>query len=183
MGLEGHQKKEIIEALKSTFPNRNELVMMLSLELDMGESEVPDDSSYNFVVFKLIERFESQDRIAKLIEGACRANPGNPNLQKVAKTMKVSSDILPASQPNVRDNSTSPTLTGVAAIKRDALTKRLRNIQEEYNTVNKQIDTELDNVNRERLQRKANAFLEEIQKLENEIYYLYVDEYKHEVLH
>ncbi|KYC38738.1 hypothetical protein WA1_36850 [Scytonema hofmannii PCC 7110] len=86
MGLEGYKKKELMEALKSAFPNRNELVMMLSLELDMEESEVPDNSSYNFVVFKLIERFESQDRIQKLLEGACRANPGNLDLQKVAKT-------------------------------------------------------------------------------------------------
>ncbi|GAA6615826.1 effector-associated domain EAD1-containing protein [Scytonema sp. NUACC26] len=93
MGLEGHQKKEIMEALKSAFPNRNELVMMLSLELDMRESEVLDNSSYNFVVFKLIERFESQDRIQELIEGACRANPGNLDLQKVAKKMKTPSEI------------------------------------------------------------------------------------------
>ncbi len=89
MGLKGYKKKELIEALKSAFPNRNELVMMLSLELDMGESEVPIDSSYDFVVFKLVEQFESQDRIQELIEAACRANPGNPNLQKVLEFVKV----------------------------------------------------------------------------------------------
>ncbi|KYC38747.1 hypothetical protein WA1_36895 [Scytonema hofmannii PCC 7110] len=56
-----------------------------------------------------------------------------------------------------------------AAIQRDALRQRLSNIQEEYKTVNKQIDTEIDNVNRDRLQRKASSLFEEMQKIEREI--------------
>jgi vacuolar-type H+-ATPase subunit D/Vma8 len=61
------------------------------------------------------------------------------------------------------------TLSGVAAVKRDNLIKRLSNLQEEYTTVNKQIDTEIDNVNRDRLQRKADSLFEEMQKIENDI--------------
>ncbi|GAB1544160.1 hypothetical protein NUACC21_68360 [Scytonema sp. NUACC21] len=169
MSLQGDRKKEILKALKSAFPNRQELVMMLSLELDIKESEVPDDSSYNFVVFKLVEQLESQNRIQELIEGACRANPGNPALQQVAKTMKTPSKILPESQANEKNNSAAPTLSGVAAIKRDALTKRLINLQEEYNAVNKQIDTEIDERNRLILERRASHLLEDMEKIENEI--------------
>ncbi len=56
-----------------------------------------------------------------------------------------------------------------AALHRNTLTKRLTNLQEEYETVNKQIDTEIDSVNRERLQRRASGLFEEMEKLENKI--------------
>ncbi len=60
-------------------------------------------------------------------------------------------------------------------IKRDTLRQCLSNIQEEYQTVNKQIDTEIDNANRERLQRKASSLFEEMQKIEKEINQLDLD--------
>ncbi|NJM73247.1 MAG: hypothetical protein HC862_25680 [Scytonema sp. RU_4_4] len=41
MGLSGETIRNIREALKSAFPNRDELVMMLRTELDIPESEVP----------------------------------------------------------------------------------------------------------------------------------------------
>jgi formylglycine-generating enzyme required for sulfatase activity len=55
------------------------------------------------------------------------------------------------------------------AIKRNTLRQRLGSIQEEYKTVNKQIDTEIDNANRDRLQRKADSLFEEMQKIERDI--------------
>ncbi|GAB1544159.1 hypothetical protein NUACC21_68350 [Scytonema sp. NUACC21] len=55
------------------------------------------------------------------------------------------------------------------AIKRDALMKRLKNLQEEYNIVNKQIDTEIDERNRLILERRASNLSEEIDKIDREI--------------
>ncbi|NMF66171.1 SUMF1/EgtB/PvdO family nonheme iron enzyme [Brasilonema octagenarum] len=85
MGLSGETIRKIREALKSAFPNRDELVMMLHMELDIPESEVPNNSNYNLVVFNLIQQLDSQNRIPELIKGALNERPGNPDLQKVAQ--------------------------------------------------------------------------------------------------
>jgi formylglycine-generating enzyme required for sulfatase activity len=83
MGLSGETIRKIREAIKSAFPNRDELVMMLRMELDIPESEVPDGSNYNLVVFNLIDQLDRQNRIPQLIQGALNERPGNPDLQKV----------------------------------------------------------------------------------------------------
>jgi formylglycine-generating enzyme required for sulfatase activity len=85
MGLPGETIRKIREAIKSAFPNRDELVMMLRMELDIPESEVPDGSNYNLVVFNLIQQLERQNRIPQLIQGALNERPGNPDVQKVAQ--------------------------------------------------------------------------------------------------
>jgi formylglycine-generating enzyme required for sulfatase activity len=85
MGLPGETIKKIREAIKSAFPNRDELVMMLRIELDIPESEVPDNSNYNLVVFNLIDQLDRQNRIPELIKGALNERPGNPDLQEVAQ--------------------------------------------------------------------------------------------------
>ncbi len=85
MGLSGETIRKIREALKSAFPNRDELVMMLRTELDISESEVPSNSNYNLVVFKLIEQLDRQNRIPELIQGALNERPGNPDVQKIAQ--------------------------------------------------------------------------------------------------
>ncbi|MBW4591749.1 MAG: formylglycine-generating enzyme family protein [Brasilonema angustatum HA4187-MV1] len=85
MGLSGETIRKIREALKSAFPNRDELVMMLRMELDISESEVPNHSNYNLVVFHLIQQLDSQNRIPELIKGALNERRGNPDLQQVAQ--------------------------------------------------------------------------------------------------
>ncbi|MBP5976851.1 formylglycine-generating enzyme family protein [Brasilonema sp. CT11] len=85
MRLPGETIRKIREALKSAFPNRDELVMMLHMELDIPESEVPNNSNYNLVVFNLIQQLDSQNRIPELIHGALNERPGNPDVQKIAQ--------------------------------------------------------------------------------------------------
>ncbi len=85
MGLPGETIRKIREAIKSAFPNRDELVMMLRMELDIPESEVPDNSNYNLVVFNLIDQLDRQNRIPELIKGALNERRGNPDLQEVAQ--------------------------------------------------------------------------------------------------
>lgn len=85
MSLPGETIKKITDALKSAFPNRDELVMMLHMELEIPESEVPDNSNYNLVVFNLIQQLDSQNRIPELIQRALNERPGNPDLQKIAQ--------------------------------------------------------------------------------------------------
>ena len=98
MGLPRETISKITEALKSAFPKRDELVMILRMELDIPESAVRDGSNYNLVVFKLVQQLERQGVVPnlvqqlerqgvvpKLINGALNERPGNPDLQKVAK--------------------------------------------------------------------------------------------------
>lgn len=85
MGLRGETIRKIRDALKSAFPNRSKLVMMLRMELNIPESEVPDNYDYDWVVFNLIQQLDSQNRIPELIQGALNERPGNPDLQEVAQ--------------------------------------------------------------------------------------------------
>ncbi|MBD2775094.1 effector-associated domain EAD1-containing protein [Iningainema tapete] len=85
MRLPGETIRKIREAIKSAFPNRGELIMLLRIQLDIDESEVPDDSNYNIVVFKLVKQLASQGRILDLIKGALNEKPGNPNLQELVQ--------------------------------------------------------------------------------------------------
>lgn len=59
--------------------------MMLRTELNIDEAEVPNDSNYNIVVFKLVKQLASQGRILELIKGALNERPGNPDLQELAQ--------------------------------------------------------------------------------------------------
>jgi vWA-MoxR associated protein C-terminal domain/vWA-MoxR associated protein middle region (VMAP-M) 1/Effector-associated domain 1 len=83
MGLHGRAMKKIVAALVSAFPTREKLVMMLRYEFSMSEAEVSNDSDYPYVVFKLVEKFESEGKLIKLIQGANKNNSGNPDLKYV----------------------------------------------------------------------------------------------------
>jgi molecular chaperone GrpE (heat shock protein) len=73
------------------------------------------------------------------------------------------------SQPSPRDNSTPRRLSKAAAIKKENLEKRLARLSEDYATVNDQIDREGDGDKRNQLQRKADDFLAQMEKLESEM--------------
>lgn len=96
MGLIGREIKEIKEALKSAFPRREKLLEMLRIQLDIYESEVPNDSDYDIVLFQLIIKLEREDRIIKLIQRASEYLPLNTDLQDLSKNFsaKLLSQIL-----------------------------------------------------------------------------------------
>ena len=87
MALPGNAIEEIMKAIKSAFPIRDKLVMMLRTKLDIEESDVPNSDDYKLVVFKLIEKLEKEGRIPDFIRGALRENPRNPALQKLPEKL------------------------------------------------------------------------------------------------
>ncbi|MGH7999567.1 MAG: effector-associated domain EAD1-containing protein [Brasilonema sp.] len=87
MGLSGYEIKKIRKALKSAYPKRDKLIIMLREEIDIDESEVPQDADYDIVLSSLISIFDSKGSLKKLIDGARRGNPGNYCLQRLSITI------------------------------------------------------------------------------------------------
>ncbi|MBD2457679.1 hypothetical protein H6G80_26860 [Nostoc sp. FACHB-87] len=87
MVLPGKAIEKIRTALKSAFPNRDKLVRMLRIHLDIEESDVPDNSDYSQVIFDLIIRLEQEGWISDLIEGALKEVPGNSALQNLPEIL------------------------------------------------------------------------------------------------
>lgn len=83
MGLPGKAIEKIMEAIKSAFTGRDKLVMMLRTQLDIKESDIPNHSDYNQVVFDLIIKLEQEERIPDLIKGGLKEVPGNLKLQNL----------------------------------------------------------------------------------------------------
>lgn len=87
MGLPGKAIEKISEAIKSAFTGRDKLVMMLRTKLDIEESDIPNNSDYNQVVFDLITKLEREGRVPDLIKGALREVPGNSELQNLPEIL------------------------------------------------------------------------------------------------
>lgn len=87
MVLPGKAIEKIRTALKSAFPNRDKLVRMLRIHLDIEESDVPNNSDYSQVIFDLIIRLEQEEWISDLIEGALKEAPGNSALQNLPEIL------------------------------------------------------------------------------------------------
>ncbi|WP_414581387.1 effector-associated domain EAD1-containing protein [Scytonema sp. PCC 10023] len=95
MCLSGYEIKKIRKALKSAYPRRDRLIIMLREEIDIDESEVPQDSDYDIVLSRLITNFEIRGNIQELINGARKGNSGNYCLQKLSITIDAFKKLAP----------------------------------------------------------------------------------------
>ncbi len=82
MELTNRQRKNLRESLLAAFPSRGELKIMLSEELNITFDQIAEGENYREEVFNLIQYFDSQGKIKKLIDAAMRSNPTNPDLNK-----------------------------------------------------------------------------------------------------
>jgi hypothetical protein len=84
--LEVDQRKELRTALIAAFPRQPDLELMVEEEL--GESLnliTQGQPNYELVARDLVKWAEAQGKLRSLLEGALRANPGNPKLQRLEK--------------------------------------------------------------------------------------------------
>lgn len=81
--LSGRQIGEIQEALLDAFPARDDLRMLVRIELDEKLEAIADGSNQRVVIFNLVSWAERTGRIDDLVQGAFRQNQGNPALQKL----------------------------------------------------------------------------------------------------
>ena len=83
MKLDKGQWSRIQQTLLDAF-DRNNLRMMLRLELDVDLDTVAGDEDLATVVFNLIGWAERNNRVDDLLVGAAKYNPGNAGLQELA---------------------------------------------------------------------------------------------------
>jgi Effector-associated domain 1 len=88
MNLSGQQRKEIREALLSAFPTKPPLEQMLSFELDKNLEAIAREGNLQDIIFTIIQTAEAQGWIKDLICAAYKTNPGNSELQAIAKRLK-----------------------------------------------------------------------------------------------
>lgn len=82
--LTSEQRKELRAALISAFPNPQNLALMVEDELDISLNLITQgEANYEIIVAKLVQWAESHGKLKQLLEGANRANPGNPKLKKL----------------------------------------------------------------------------------------------------
>ena len=110
--LTAEQRRQLWQALIASFPSVGALEQMVRLELNERLSVVAVGSNLGEIIFKLLEWAEAQGRLVDLIKGACRHNPGNPQLRAFAASLE-SGD--PPSAPPAPGNPflrDSPRLSG-----------------------------------------------------------------------
>ena len=85
MKLIGKKYKELVQTLISAFPTKMSLTKMLqyqlseNLEIIVGNNH----SSLEDVTFKVVQKFEAEDRILDLVQSARKENPHNQALQNL----------------------------------------------------------------------------------------------------
>ena len=86
--LSGKQIGEIQEALLDAFPARDDLRMVVRIELDERLEAIADGANQRVVIFNLVSWAERTGRIDDLVQGAYRQNMGNPALRKLYATWR-----------------------------------------------------------------------------------------------
>jgi len=79
--LDKLQREQLYKALLSAFPSRSELKQLVDFGLDHNLDRIASDGNLDQTVFALIKWAETHSLERELIRAACRANPGNGQLQ------------------------------------------------------------------------------------------------------
>ncbi|MUG92504.1 CHAT domain-containing protein [Scytonema sp. UIC 10036] len=87
MNLTGQQRKRLRDALISAFPDRSSLEQLLDFELNKKLNQITQDTNLQTVVFQLIQRAEAEGWVVDLIRAARKENPGNSELQAIAREL------------------------------------------------------------------------------------------------
>jgi hypothetical protein len=84
--LKGEERARLMAALMDAFRTPEEMEVLLHLWLDRSLAALaPTGRDYEYVVFKLLERSDSEGWTPDLILAACAARPGNEPLASVAE--------------------------------------------------------------------------------------------------
>ena len=83
----GQILKEFRNAILSAYPNKIDLEIMVSDELNENLDSISTGENIEQVVFKLIQWAESQSKLEQLVKAACKSNSGNQELQRISKEL------------------------------------------------------------------------------------------------
>ncbi len=87
MDLSGEQCQKLQEAIMHAFPHKYSLEEMLFHKLDKKLNEIVISSNLKEIVFRLIEKADSQGWLEDLVVAARESNSGNPNLKAIAQEL------------------------------------------------------------------------------------------------
>jgi hypothetical protein len=82
--LTGKQYEQLEAALRSAFPDWNNLERMLMFKLDKRLGDVVAKEAHRDVIFKLIGLAQTEGWLSKLVAAAKEENPGNPDLAGIS---------------------------------------------------------------------------------------------------
>jgi hypothetical protein len=111
MRLTGQWIEDIINALLSAFTSRDDLRKMIRIQMDEHLDEIANGNTLRILAFNLVDWAEQKGRVGDLVTSALNENPGNPDLQELAKRFE---QWQRASQPppNITSASTPQTQEG-----------------------------------------------------------------------
>lgn len=162
MTLTGAQIAQLRDALLAAYPRRDDLHMMVRVELGENLDAIAGGDTLRAVAFSLIEWAQRTGRTAELIAGARRGNPGNPALQAFAAAL------APDAPPPVAPAPAPPSPT-VATVLRRQKEARLRVLMAQYEAASQQLSLELNAANRPLLQEQLRLLEAEMAALQAEI--------------
>jgi hypothetical protein len=84
MKLSGQQRRKLLSALISAFPNRSSLEQLLDFELDKKLNKITQDNNLQTIVYQLIETAQAEGWLLELVRAARKQNPGNSELAAIA---------------------------------------------------------------------------------------------------
>lgn len=160
MTLTGAQIAQLLEALLAAYPRRDDLRMMVRVELGQNLDAIAGGDTLRAVAFSLIEWAQRTGRTEELIDGARRGNPGNAALQAFAGAL------APYAPPPVPP---APSPPAVATFLRRQKEERLRVLMAQYAAASQQLLTTLNAVDRPFLQEQLRLLEAEMAALQAEI--------------
>ncbi|MDJ0698184.1 effector-associated domain EAD1-containing protein [Mastigocoleus sp. MO_188.B34] len=95
----GYLLKQIKEALCRAFPSKTKLQMMVRFQFSQNLDEIALGENLDEIAYKLVEHFEKQNKLEKLIKGAFKANGNNSGLEKIVKKTHITISLLEILQP------------------------------------------------------------------------------------
>jgi hypothetical protein len=163
MHLTGSQIAHLLDALLAAYPRRDDLRMMVRLELNENLDAIAGGDTLRAMAFSLIEWAQRTGRTVELIDAARRGNPGNAALQAFAAALDLAS-VGPPPGP-----SPAPPSPPVAAFLRRQKEERLRVLMAQYEAASQQLRLELNAANRPLLQGQLRMLEAEMAEVQAEI--------------
>jgi hypothetical protein len=164
MTLAGAQIAQLLDALLAAYPRRDDLRMMVRVEVGENLDAIAGGDTLRAVAFSLIEWAQRTGRVEELIAGARRGNPGNAALEVFAAALDLGTIDPPLSPPA----SALPPPTVTAFLRRHK-EERLRVLMAQYEATSQQLLSTLNAADRPLLQEQLRRLEVEMAAVQVEI--------------
>ncbi|NEO70411.1 effector-associated domain EAD1-containing protein [Moorena sp. SIO3H5] len=95
----GYLLAQIESALCRAFPSKTKLAMMLQHQFSKNLEEVARGENFTEIVYKVVQYFQTRNRLKKLINKALKENPDNPELKAINEKYKITISLVKLLRP------------------------------------------------------------------------------------